>query len=100
MCQERNSQNVYIYDKDRYVKVDEYEEVDFTIVKEEWNEYKLSDGSTLKIRLILSGIIRSKNNFDPIGNPMYLTTSANIVRVFNVPKELKSKPQIPNIEPR
>jgi len=35
--------------------LEEAEDLDFTEVKETWNCYKLSDGSTMKIKLVLSG---------------------------------------------
>jgi len=74
-------------------KVDllEGEEVDFENEKEEWNVYKLADGSTLKVKLVLINVIRSRNKYDPVGKPIYGITSQNIVRVLNVPEKLKQK---------
>jgi hypothetical protein len=75
------------------IKVLEGEQVDFEVVKEDWNIYKLKDGTTLKIKLILVGVLRSNNQYDPLGNPIYAVNSTNVVRVIDVPKELKRKPQ-------
>jgi len=66
------------------------EEVDFEVVKEEWNEYKLKDGTTLKVKLILLGVVRT-NQYDPVGKPIYGVSSQNVIRVSNVPDELKKK---------
>jgi len=66
------------------------EEVEFDTVKEEWNEYKLKDGSTLKIKLVLVKVGRS-DNYDQFGNPIYVANSQNIVKVCDVPKNLKKK---------
>ena len=38
----------------------ESEDIDFTELEEHWNVYQLSDGSKLKIKLILRGIKRLK----------------------------------------
>ena len=77
-----------------HAKIDlsEGEEVDFENAKEEWNVYKLADGTTLKIKLVLVNVVRSRNKYDPLGNPIYGITSQNIVKTLNVPEKLKRKP--------
>ena len=40
--------------------LEEAEDIDFTEIKEEWNEYSLSDGTTLKIKIVLHGVKRLK----------------------------------------
>ena len=69
----------------------EGEAVDFDVVKEDWNEYRLADGTVLKVKLILTGVLRLKNQYDPIGNPVYAISSLNAVRVLSVPQELRYK---------
>ena len=68
------------------------EEVDFESQKEEWNTYKLADGSTLKVKLVLVNVVRSPTKFDPLGKPIYGITSQNILRVIDVPDKLMKKP--------
>lgn len=68
------------------------EEVDFDVIREDWNIYKLKDGSTLKVKLVLVGVVRLRNKYDPIGNPVYMINSTNVVRVMDVPSGLKRKP--------
>lgn len=68
------------------------EEVDFDVIREDWNTYKLKDGATLKVKLVLAGVVRLKNKYDPMGNPVYMINSTNVVRVMDVPAELKRKP--------
>jgi len=70
--------------------VPEGEEVDFEAVREEWSEYRLKDGATLKVKLIVLGILRT-NQYDHLGKPVYIVSSQNVVRVANVPDELKRK---------
>lgn len=41
----------------------DFEELEFSINQEEWNEYELNDGATIKGRVFLSKIIR--NPYDP-----------------------------------
>ena len=77
-----------------HAKIDlsEGEEVDFENEKEQWNAYKLSDGTTLKVKLVLVNVVRSRDQYDPLGNPIYGITSQNIIKVSNVPEKLKRKP--------
>ena len=67
-------------------------DVDFADEKEYWNTYKLKDGTTLKIKLVLRGVKRLKK-WSPDGLPVYVINSRNIVRVLDVPKKLKAKPK-------
>ena len=76
----------------------EADDIDFTEEKEHWNSYKLKDGATLKVKLILQGVKRLKK-WNPDGSPVYLINSKNIVRVVNVPADLKAKPKPRTFEP-
>ncbi len=40
----------------------DFEEMEFTIENEEWNEYELKDGARIRGRIILSKIIRDPYN--------------------------------------
>ncbi|MCL5878112.1 MAG: hypothetical protein M1540_09910 [Candidatus Bathyarchaeota archaeon] len=71
--------------------------MDFEDIKEEWNEYKLKDGSTLKVRLVLKGVKRLKK-FNPDGTPIYLINASNVVRVLNIPAELKTTPKVSSFQ--
>jgi hypothetical protein len=70
----------------------EGEDVDFQEEKEHWNIYKLSDGTILKVRIIVTGVKRLKK-FRPDGEPLYIIQSQNVVRALNVPATLKLKPK-------
>ncbi len=74
------------------------EDVDFEERKEFWNEYKLKDGTAIKVRLILIGVKRLRK-YAPDGNPIYIINSNNVLRVFDVPKELKQKPRESTFRP-
>lgn len=70
----------------------ESEDIDFEEKEEQWNVYKLKDGSTLKVRQILVGVKRLKRH-NPDGTPTYMINSQNVVRAVDVPKELIVKPK-------
>ena len=76
----------------------EADDIDFTEEEENWNVYKLADGTTLKVKLILRGVKRLKK-WNPDGNPLYVISSTNVVRLADVPKELKAKPKPSTFEP-
>ncbi len=69
----------------------EGEDVDFQTVKEDWNEYKLNDGTTLKVKLVLVGVKRLKK-YQPDGKPIYVVNTTNVVRIVDVPEKLRMKP--------
>jgi hypothetical protein len=73
-------------------------DLDFKEVEEHWNTYNLSDGTTLKVKLILRGVKRLKR-VEPDGTPIYVINSINVVRAVNVPEELKAKPKESELPP-
>lgn len=70
--------------------VAEGDEVEFEEQKEHWNSYKLKDGATLQIKLILVKVKRLKK-WNPEGEPFYVTQTQTVLRTVNVPKELRAK---------
>ena len=68
----------------------EADEVDFQTRKEEWNEYQLMDGSIIKMKSVVAGIVKVKGEFDVEGNPVYVIRSQNVSSVSS-PDELKKK---------
>ena len=73
-------------------------DVDFSEEQESWNIYKLSDGTTMKVKLVLRGVKRLKR-YSPDGNPIYIIQTQNVVRTLNIPKEIKAKPKERTIKP-
>ena len=69
------------------------EEIDFDVVGEDWNTYRLKDGTVLKVKLVLVGVVRLKDKYDPMGNPVYMINSTNVVRVTDVSADFKKKTQ-------
>ena len=67
-------------------------DLDFKEVEENWNTYTLSDGTTLKVKLVLRGVKRLKN-YEPDGSPIYVINTINVVRSVDIPPELRAKPK-------
>lgn len=65
-------------------------EIRFKGVREEWNEYDLEDGSTIRMKLVVTEILRVQGEYDPENNPVYVIKSGNMA-VVKSPDELKRK---------
>ena len=74
------------------------DDIDFNEAEEHWNVYKLKDGTTLKVKLIVTGVKRLKKH-NPDGTPIYLVNSQNIVRTTDIPKALMAKPKESSFKP-
>lgn len=70
-------------------------DIDFTEEEEHWNVYRLSDGTKLKVKLILRGVKRL-NQYEPDGTPVYVINSMNVVRAVDIPDAIKAKPRKPS----
>jgi hypothetical protein len=57
-----------------------------------WSTYKLGDGSTIRVKLVLKSAKRL-SKFSSDGMPMYSVVTDNVVQVVNVPEKLKAKPE-------
>jgi len=55
--------------------------VEVTQASEVWNHYLIDDGSVIKIKLVLTKVLRLEGKFDDEGNPVYLVRSTNVVSV-------------------
>jgi len=64
------------------------ENVEVKQSSERWNEYLVGDGSVLKMKLVLTNVIRVDGQYDSIGNPIYMVNSTNALSV-NAPGELR-----------
>jgi hypothetical protein len=57
---------------------------------ENWNEYLLSDGTVIKVKLVATEVFRVDGRYDREGNPLYVVKSANVM-VANAPESLRKK---------
>ena len=68
--------------------------VDFERVgPEKWNVYELTDGSVLRAKLEITGVLRT-DKFAPDGEPLYIVNNQMIQRI-KVPQTLIKKQQLP-----
>ena len=64
------------------------EDMSFSLVREDWNTYQLHDGTELRMRLVVSEVVRISGEFDREGNPVYVVKSGNML-VVKSPDNLK-----------
>jgi hypothetical protein len=57
-------------------------------IREDWNEYDLEDGSTIRMKAIVSDVLSVPDEYDNEGNPVYVVKSTNMV-VVSAPDHLK-----------
>ena len=55
--------------------------VDFEADKESFSTYILHDGSTLKLKAVLTEVMRVEGMYTPNGDPVYLIQAAQIMSV-------------------
>lgn len=55
-------------------------EVDFFTRKEDFNEYQLSDGKVLKIKWVVTSIVKIDNEKNPDGSPAYRFQSTVVAK--------------------
>ena len=65
-------------------------EIEFHTRKEDWNEYQLTDGTVIKMKLVVSEVYRIDGSYDNEGNPVYQIKSTNLPTI-KAPDALKRK---------
>lgn len=63
-------------------------ELTFQSGGEHWNEYLVDDGTVIRIKLVVTDVVRVDDAFDQEGNPVYVVASTNILTV-SAPDDLK-----------
>ena len=66
------------------------EEIEFETEREGWNTYILHDGTRMKLKAVVSNIVRL-DAYKPDGEPIYIINSSNVAAA-DVPEGLKKKP--------
>jgi hypothetical protein len=79
-------------------QINEAIDLDWTQENEFWNTYRLSDGTLLKVKVVLKGVKRLKQCL-PDGNPIYTIMTDPVVRTLEVQGNLKQKPKPSNMKP-
>ena len=65
-------------------------EIGYRSSGEHWNEYLADDGSVIRVKLVVTDIVRVDGVFDAQGQPAYLVQSSNVVSV-SAPEDLRRK---------
>jgi hypothetical protein len=65
-------------------------EVGYRTSGEFWNEYLMDDGSVVRMKVVVTNILRIDGQYDPQGQPMYVVQSSPVVAV-SAPENLRKK---------
>jgi hypothetical protein len=66
-------------------------EVGFRSEGEYWNQYLADDGTVIKIRLLVTEVLRVDGTYDAEGNPGYMVKSTNVTSI-SAPEEMRRPP--------
>jgi hypothetical protein len=58
---------------------------------ENWNEYLVEDGTIVRVKLVVTEILRVDGQYDNDRNPQYVVRSQNIISVSS-PESIRRKP--------
>ena len=64
--------------------------IDTMQASEQWSHYLLEDGSTLKVKIVVTKVFRIDDEYDAEGNPVYIFQSTNVTSITS-PESLKRK---------
>mgnify|MGYP000995759329 CR=1 FL=1 len=64
--------------------------IDINQSREQWSEYVLDDGTLLRIKLVVTNVLRLEGKFDEEHNPVYLVKSTNVTSI-KAPSNLKKQ---------
>lgn len=59
---------------------------------EHWNEYLLDDHTVIRMKAVVTEILRIEGQYDAQGNPSYIVLSTNVTHV-SAPEDLKEEGQ-------
>jgi hypothetical protein len=66
----------------------EVTEVGFRSGGENWNEYLADDGTVIRMKLVVTEVLRVDGQYDAEGTPVYLVKSTNVTSI-SAPDELR-----------
>ena len=69
-------------------KMAEGEQLEYNTVNEDWNVYETEDGTKIRVKTVVSKIIRLDEINKTTNEPIYVINSTNLVD-SDVPEELK-----------
>ena len=63
--------------------------INFKVLDEAWNEYKLEDGTIIKFKAVITKIVRTSEYSENL-EPVYVISSQNVATAM-VPEKLKKR---------
>lgn len=60
---------------------------------QKWSEFELEDGTIIRAKVDIITAVRVKDQYDPVGNPVYVLNAAPVIGVVHTPTELRKKDQ-------
>lgn len=67
-------------------------ELSFQVGGENWNQYLIDDGTVIRMKTVVTEVVRIDGEYDAEGNPIYLVRSSNVVAV-SAPEKMKKPKQ-------
>jgi len=67
-------------------------EVDFEVMEEPWNEYRLSDGAVLRLRVIVVKFFKTERTDPVLGLPVYVVAYQNVLSVKSSERDKPNPP--------
>lgn len=64
-------------------------ELGFRVSGEHWNEYLADDGTVIRLKPVVTQIMRLEGMYDQNGDPLYVVNSTNVLTV-SAPEELRN----------
>jgi hypothetical protein len=82
-------------DRKKQIRTPDGREIEATIIdinssQENWNQYLLSDGTVVKLKVVATEAVRVDGEYDAEGNPIYFVKSTNVMNVI-APDNLRKK---------
>lgn len=62
-------------------------DLDYESPNEEWRDYELEDGTTLKVKTVVNKVFKLKDVYNDLGEPVYQISTQNMVRATGVPED-------------
>ena len=75
-------------------------EVDFTSKSEPWTIYDLADGTTLRVRLVITKVLRVEDFNPQTGEPAYNIQASQPIVSVQIPMKLRKQPSLKKPENR
>jgi hypothetical protein len=63
-------------------------DLDFKTMNEDWNEYQVADGTIVRLKTVVTNIVKVPDKYDNAGNPVYIVKSSNVLSI-SAPEKLK-----------